>query len=319
MQTLCSKLELPAFTMVWFFLLVLLYFYFVVGPQSKENGQWDRGCTSQTERQERDWLERTATPFLFIGVLSTASNVKQRDALRDTWLSDPLVTSGTILVKFFISNSTRHLLSPEEQQHLQHQFVLVDCQDTYGAMFHKSEAIMEYGARLANATFVMKADDDTLIFPLQLMEFLKANEHRAKDLWVTGWAEKITKRSAKPESEFFIEESIWGEEVFPPYPQGGGYIMTVPLAEYFTTRLRMEHFPRHKWFEDLSIGLWIEQCKKEGVTIELQNDDRFVPTACAENVENVKHPFHMHRLKDREKIRCIWERYLEGEENLCCV
>ncbi|KAL6076678.1 hypothetical protein QOT17_002799 [Balamuthia mandrillaris] len=314
-KPLGRRFWLAAFAAAWFSLVVLLYSRFVA-PQSN---RWETGFASRTAMgEERDSVEASspnARPFLFIGVLSTSSNVEQRAALRETWMSDPLVTSGTVLVRFFISSSTAHLLSPEEQQQLRHQFVLVDCEDTYVAMYHKSEAILEYGSSRTGAPFVMKADDDTLIFPAQLVEYLRANEHRANELWVSGWVQDKTVPSRDANSLFYTPKRVWREDVFPPYPQGGGYVMTAPLAGFFATRLKLGHFRRHNRFEDVSVGLWIAQCKKEGVMIALQSDERFVRTACE---EDIKHPFHLHRLKDSERLRCIWKRYLEGQENICC-
>ncbi|KAL6055430.1 hypothetical protein QOT17_016763 [Balamuthia mandrillaris] len=316
MKPLGSKLWLPAFAAGWFFLVVLLYFY-LVGPQSnKEPGQWETGFASRTVVEERGPVEASfnVRPFLFIGVLSTSSHVEQRAALRETWMSDPLIISGTVLVKFFISSSTVHLLSAEEQQQLRHQFVMVDCEDSYVAMFHKSEAILEYGSSRTGAPFVMKTDDDTLIFPAQLVEYLRANEHMANEMWVSGWVQTKTVPSRDANSLLFTPKRIWREDVFPPYPQGGGYVMTASLARFFATRLKLGHFRRHNRFEDVNVGLWIAQCKNEGVMIALQSDERFVRTAC---VEDIKHPFHLHRLKDSERLRCIWKRYLEGQENIC--
>ncbi|CAM9384753.1 unnamed protein product, partial [Discosporangium mesarthrocarpum] len=115
-------------------------------------------------------------PLLAIGVISSMRNARQRQAIRDTWLSSLTERFGVGVVqyRFFVgilSITSRQALSGElvvpweavREIETYGDVVVMAHEDTYASVYHRAVGIFHWGVKDCNADFVMRANDDIYV------------------------------------------------------------------------------------------------------------------------------------------------------------
>lgn len=165
--------------------------------------------------------------------------VDRRAALRDTWAREGLVRGRRVKLIFLLGrsvdiredNNTQDMLRSESLHY--GDILQWDFADTFFNLTLKEVGFLRWfsescshsnGGGSGGPQFVFKGDDDVFVNTANLIRFLKG---RNPDVHLfTGdiipYARPIRNRHKK----YFISWYIYGDNPYPPYAGGGGYLMS---------------------------------------------------------------------------------------------
>lgn len=181
-------------------------------------------------------LVRTCDPRrtkLLVCVFSRPGNVANRQAIRDTW--GRALRNATADVFFLVGHSRSETLMPllREEMSTFDDIMLGNFTDSYYNLTLKSVTMARFAASYCpSVDFVMKTDDDVLINTAKLLADLGHLERRSRTIW--GYLAKDWKPKRSAESKWFVPAYIFGEDTFPDFVTGPGYLMSgdVPRLLY---------------------------------------------------------------------------------------
>lgn len=127
----------------------------------------------------------------------------------------------------------------------------------------------------------------------------------------------------------------WPHPSYPPWAHGPGYIISKDIANFivqghFNSNLKvcyllskLLYIQRSFFFlmlfgfvqlfklEDVSMGIWIEEYKKQNHTVHYISDDNFNNVGCSDGyvIAHYQNPKHM---------ACLWGKLREGPGPVCC-
>ncbi|GAA6098031.1 beta-1,3-galactosyltransferase 2-like [Tachysurus ichikawai] len=200
-------------------------------------------------------------PYIVIIVPVAPHDMKARNAIRSTWGNDSLVKDGDVLVLFllglpngsdFIMQQVR--IHQENQRHrdlLQSNFI-----DSYRNLTIKTMVMMEWlRDRCPQAYYAAKVDADMLINVVALTKMLLGPKSYHSN-YITGlvWYDNVVIRDQS--SKFYVPYEVYSKSVYPPYPLGMCYIISMDLPEKI---LDVSKKIKPIFIEDAYIGLCLEQ------------------------------------------------------------
>lgn len=202
-------------------------------------------------------------PFVVVVVPAAPQNTDARHAIRSTWGNDSLVRHGTVLVLFLLGlpsgNNSETQQRRIHEENLQHQDLLQsNFIDSYRNLTIKTMVMLEWlKDRCPQAFYAVKTDDDMLLNIRGLIKMLLDHD-KPLSSYITGlvWYDNVVIRD--PSSKFFMPHHVYPNSVYPPYPLGMCYIMSMDLPEQI---LRVSKNIKPIFLEDAYIGLCIERLK----------------------------------------------------------
>ncbi|CAN6455236.1 unnamed protein product [Victoria cruziana] len=100
----------------------------------------------------------------------------------------------------------------------------------------------------------------------------------------------------------------WPEEVYPPYANGPGYIISEDIARFIVSR----HTNRNLWLfkmEDVSMGLWVQDFNSSS-NVQYSHNWKFCQYGCMEDY------YTAHYQSPRQMI-CLWDKLQKGRARCC--
>ncbi|KAB5526140.1 hypothetical protein PHYPO_G00148330 [Pangasianodon hypophthalmus] len=202
-------------------------------------------------------------PYIVIIVPVAPRDVEARNAIRSTWGNDSLVQDGDVLVLFLLGLPSGS--DPETQQlrihqeNLRHRDLLQsDFVDSYRNLTIKTMVMLEWlRDHCPQAYYAAKVDADMLINVGALTQMLlRPTQHHSN--YITGlvWYGNIVIRD--PSSKFYIPHEVYPYPVYPPYPLGMCYIVSMDLPAKI---LHVSRKIKPIFIEDAYIGLCLEQLR----------------------------------------------------------
>ena len=132
-----------------------------------------------------------STNFIPILVLSKASNIEVRDAIRRTWGFDRLYRGNTLRIKIFFLVGTDDFITQRiiMEQNVFEDVIQVSLPDMYTFSPYKELAAMMWVRKyLPHVDYYIKTDDDVIMnIKLLVDEFLPVVEPISKQPLVIGW------------------------------------------------------------------------------------------------------------------------------------
>ncbi|KAL2462910.1 putative beta-1 [Forsythia ovata] len=261
-----------------------------------------------------DWSNRWKAPpilnrpvELFIGILSAGNHFAERMAVRKSWMQHRLIKSSNTVARFFVALHARKEVNVELKKEADFfgDIVIVPYMDNYDLVVLKTVAICEYGVRRASAKYIMKTDDDTFVrVDSLLMEAKKIPENKSLYIGNMNYYHKPM-RSGK----WAVTYEEWPEEVYPPYANGPGYIISSDIANFIVS-----DFEKHKLrlfkMEDVSMGMWVEKFS-DSRPVEYVHSLKFCQFGCIEDY------YTAHYQSPRQMI-CMWNKLQQRGRPLCC-
>ena len=181
--------------------------------------------------EETNVKGRTMKTFLLVVVLTGPNNVKRRNAMRSTWLNVTRnfisVTQRFVVGVAGIGNETRKLL--EEEQNLNGDMLLLEnFKDEYKQLTRKLLHALIWISQHVECSYVMKVDDDSFARLDIILSELKTKYHDVDNLY---WGFHRGNSRVKYAGPWAEKKWILSDRYL-PYALGGGYIISMKLAQY---------------------------------------------------------------------------------------
>ncbi|XP_042482961.1 beta-1,3-galactosyltransferase GALT1-like isoform X1 [Macadamia integrifolia] len=247
---------------------------------------------------------------LFIGVFSTANNFKPRMAVRRTWMQYSAVRSGSIAVKFFVGLHKNQMVNEELWNEAQTygDIQLMPFVDYYSLITWKTIAICLFGTEVVSAKYVMKTDDDAFVRVDEALASL--NRINVTHGLLYGLINSDSQPHRDPNSKWYISLEEWSEETYPPWAHGPGYVVSHDIAKAVNKRHKKGLLKMFK-LEDVAMGIWIAEMKKEGLDVRYEKEERVYNGGCNDG-------YVIAHYQGPREMLCLWQKLEDGKGAKCC-
>ncbi|CAL4936545.1 unnamed protein product [Urochloa decumbens] len=245
---------------------------------------------------------------LFIGILSATNHFAERMAVRKSWMISTR-RSSNVVVRFFVALNGKKEVNEELKREAEYfgDIVIVPFMDSYDLVVLKTIAIVEYGVRVVPAKHIMKCDDDTFVRIESVINQVKKVQS-GKSMYV-GNINYYHRPLRSGKWSVTCEE--WPEEVYPPYANGPGYVISSDIAQYILSEFDNKALRLFK-MEDVNMGMWVEKFNTTHRPVEYLHDVRFYQPGCFDGY------FTAHYQSPRHMI-CLWRKLQAGSAQCCNV
>lgn len=282
-------------------------------------GLWDPVCQLANEPTP------AGSTWLDLCVSSELDQRGRRDAIREGYGAHAAALN--VSLRFFVGQplpGTHDSYSIEGERKRYNDVVILPMQDTYENLTLKTLAMLSYSAACGSSPYVVKADDDVMVF-LHRLQVLTAKFDAdaymyktslgiyAGNLWINT-PPIVAKGNKNEESKWTLTEIPRDNATDPPlsrgkffYPYAGGpfYIMSRPAARFLQ---RNAHRLNWRWRnEDMAVGTWFA-----GADVETINTFQIKVLHWRWST----HPFvALHNIDDRHRVE-EWLREWGGNTTL---
>ncbi|KAF9679375.1 hypothetical protein SADUNF_Sadunf06G0008600 [Salix dunnii] len=105
-----------------------------------------------------------------------------------------------------------------------------------------------------------------------------------------------------------LNSDEWPEEVYPPYANGPGYVISTDIAKFVIAQNGKRSLRLFK-MEDVSMGMWVEQFNSS-TPVQYSHNWKFCQYGCLENY------YTAHYQSPRQMI-CLWDKLARGRAQCC--
>lgn len=247
--------------------------------------------------------------FLLVGVFSTGNNFKRRMTLRRTWMQYESVRSGEVAVRFFTGLHKNEQVNMElwKEAQMYGDIQFMPFVDYYTLITLKTVAICTFGSKIMPSKYIMKTDDDAFVRIDEVISSLKKSDPHGL---LYGLISFQSSPHRDKDSKWFISPKEWPNEMYPPWAHGPGYIISRDIAK-FVVRGHQERTLQLFKLEDVAMGIWIQQYKDSGHTVNYASDERFYNEGC--DTDYVLAHYQSPRL-----MMCLWEKLQKESQPVCC-
>lgn len=185
---------------------------------------------------------------LVILIFSARMNYDQRDAVRRCIVATTRLVQNNIAIKFVVGNHPSKASLPPEPDLLE-----LDLLDSYSSLPAKLKLGYRWALReYPSVQWVAKVDDDSIIWPNRLSQFLGSLS--SSKLTVVGkiFADEVVLDHGK-----WKEDNYKKNPIYPLFPKGSfGHVASRGVLEFLETKTVEELFEYQG--EDTSLGIWLE-------------------------------------------------------------
>lgn len=247
---------------------------------------------------------------LLVGVFSTANNFKRRMAVRRTWMQYPAVRSGSVAVRFFVGLHKNQRVNEElwNEARTYGDVQLMPFVDYYSLITWKTVAICIFGTHVVSGKYVMKTDDDAFVRIDEVIASLDRINVTHGLLY--GLINSDSRPHRSTDSKWFISPEEWPEETYPPWAHGPGYVVSHDIANAISKRHQSGQLKMFK-LEDVAMGIWIADLKKEGLEVRYEREERVYTEGC-------KNGYVVAHYQSPRDMLCLWQKLQEAKRAFCC-
>lgn len=246
---------------------------------------------------------------MLIGIFSIANNFDRRMALRRSWMQYEAIRSGNVAVRFFIglhkNMEVNFHLWKEAQAYGDIQ--LMPFVDYYSLLTLKTVAICILGTEILPAKYIMKTDDDAFV---RIDEVLSSLKGKVSDGLLYGLVSFDSSPIRDKDNKWYIGTEDWPHALYPPWAHGPGYVVSKDIARFIVQGHRKRVLPLFK-LEDVAVGIWVDQFKKEGHKVQYITDERFHNAGCESN-------YILAHYQSPRKVLCLWDKLQNDHKPKCC-
>ncbi|KAK8533923.1 hypothetical protein V6N12_047325 [Hibiscus sabdariffa] len=247
---------------------------------------------------------------LFIGVFSTATNFKRRMAVRRTWMQYPAVKSAAVAVRFFVGLHKNQIANEElwNEINTYGDIQLMPFVDYYSLITWKTVAICIFGTEAVSAKYVMKTDDDAFVRVDEVLATV--NKENLKNGMLYGLINYDAQPHRNAYSKWYISPEEYPERTYPPWAHGPGYVVSNDIAKAVHRKHKQGSLRMIK-LEDVAMGVWIAEMKKEGLKVNYMNEKRVYNEGCNDG-------FVVAHYQSPQEMFCLWQKLKEEGAAKCC-
>ncbi|XP_067891960.1 N-acetyllactosaminide beta-1,3-N-acetylglucosaminyltransferase 4-like [Heterodontus francisci] len=206
--------------------------------------------------------------FLLLVVKSLAENADRRASIRSTWGQERMIGGAWVRRVFLLglmesrirSQAVQAMVDLESEQH--GDVVQWGFRESFFNVTLKETLFWKWFSEDCRAVkFVLKGDDDVFVNVDNVVEYLK-DFNPSQDLYVgdvfRNWYPMRFKGS-----KYYIPLFLYGNEPYPPYAGGGGYLLSgTSIMKLYKASVSEELFP----IDDAFVGICARRAKIEVVT-----------------------------------------------------
>nr|GMC56306.1 hydroxyproline O-galactosyltransferase GALT6-like [Ipomoea batatas] len=244
---------------------------------------------------------------LFIGVLSTGNHFAERMAISQSWMQHRLIKSSNVVARFFVALHASKEVNVELKKEAEFfgDIVIVPYMDSYNLVVVKTVAISEYAVHIAFAKAIMKCDDDTFVrLDAVLNEVNKVPDSMSFYIGNINYYHRPL-RSGK----WAVAYEEWPEEVYPPYANGPGYMISSDIAHFIVSKFKNHKLKLFK-MEDVSMGMWVESFNSTK-PVEYVHSLKFCQSGCIQD-------YYTAHYQSPRQIMCLWNNLQKLGKPICC-
>ncbi|KAI3455963.1 hypothetical protein Pfo_012626 [Paulownia fortunei] len=245
---------------------------------------------------------------LFIGVLSATNHFAERMAVRKTWMQSLSVKTSKVAVRFFVALNPRSEVNAILKKEAAYfgDIEILPFMDRYELVVLKTVAICEYGVRNVTAAYIMKCDDDTFIRVDTILKEIEGVSP-GRSLYLGNL--NLLHRPLRT-GKWAVSYEEWPEEIYPPYANGPGYIISSDIAKYIVSQ-HANHSLRLFKMEDVSMGMWVEQFNSTK-NVKYSHNWKYCQYGCMED-------YHTAHYQSPRQMICLWDNLMKGRAHCCNV
>lgn len=243
---------------------------------------------------------------LFIGILSATNHFAERMAVRQTWMQSSAIKSLDVVVRFFVALNPRKEVNAVLKKEAAYfgDIVILPFMDRYELVVLKTIAICEFGVQNVTAAYIMKCDDDTFV---RVDSVLKQIDRISPKRSLYMGNLNLLHRPLR-NGKWAVTYEEWPEEVYPPYANGPGYIISSDIAKFIVSQHADQKLRLFK-MEDVSMGMWVEQFN-QSTTVQYSHSWKFCQYGCMVDY------YTAHYQSPRQMI-CLWDKLSRGQARCC--
>ncbi|KAG9439394.1 hypothetical protein H6P81_019559 [Aristolochia fimbriata] len=243
---------------------------------------------------------------LFIGILSATNHFAERMAVRKTWMQYRDFKSSKVVARFFVALNPRKEVNAALKKEADYfgDIVILPFMDRYELVVLKTIAICEYGVRNVTAAYVMKCDDDTFVRVDTVLKEIEGISSK-KSLYMGNL--NLLHRPLRS-GKWAVTYEEWPEEVYPPYANGPGYIISSDISKHVVAQHANQSLRLFK-MEDVSMGMWVEEFNAS-TPVQYSHNWKFCQYGCMEDY------YTAHYQSPRQMI-CLWDKLSRGGAHCC--
>ncbi|KAH8506922.1 hypothetical protein Peur_043897 [Populus x canadensis] len=243
---------------------------------------------------------------LFIGILSATNHFAERMAVRKTWMQSSVIKSSNVVARFFVALNPRKEVNAVLKREAAYfgDIVILPFMDRYELVVLKTIAICEFGVRNVSAAYIMKCDDDTFVrVDTVLKEIDRSSPNKSLYMGNLNLLHRPLRNG-----KWAVTFEEWPEEVYPPYANGPGYVISTDIAKFVIAQHGKRSLRLFK-MEDVSMGMWVEQFNSS-TPVQYSHNWKFCQYGCLENY------YTAHYQSPRQMI-CLWDKLARGRAQCC--
>lgn len=243
---------------------------------------------------------------LFIGILSATNHFAERMAVRKTWMQSQAIKSMDVVVRFFVALNPRKEVNAVLKKEAAYfgDIVILPFMDRYELVVLKTIAICDYGVQNVTAAHIMKCDDDTFVRVDSVMKEIGGISTK-RSLYMGNL--NLLHRPLRS-GKWAVTYEEWPQEVYPPYANGPGYIISSDIAKFIVSQHVNRRLRLFK-MEDVSMGMWVEQFNSS-TPVQYSHNWKFCQYGCMEDY------YTAHYQSPRQMI-CLWDNLARGRAHCC--
>ncbi|XP_031285856.1 hydroxyproline O-galactosyltransferase GALT2 isoform X1 [Pistacia vera] len=247
------------------------------------------------------------TPLhLFIGVLSATNHFAERMAIRKTWMQSSAIKHSNVAARFFVALNPRKEVNAMLKKEAAYfgDIIILPFMDRYELVVLKTIAICEFGIQNVTAAYIMKCDDDTFVRVDTVLKEIDGIS-RKRSLYMGNL--NLLHRPLR-NGKWAVTYEEWPEEVYPPYANGPGYVISSDIAKFIVSKHGNQSLRLFK-MEDVSMGMWVEQFNSTK-PVQYSHNWKFCQYGCMEGY------YTAHYQSPRQMI-CLWDKLVRGRAQCC--
>lgn len=241
----------------------------------------------QPQRQQQ--RQQPPLPHVFVGVLSGSHNLAARQAIRQTWGSDPRLST---VVFFVLRPRTLQGVHSLREEAAQHGDIVVtsDILESYYNCTHSVVSMLRAAAALGNSIdYLIKTDDDAYLRVGLLLEGLS---HMPRQWLYSGHGMRPV--PTPRDGTWAIPFDAWPHPMTPPYSYGLGYVLSADLVRHLAAGALHAAMPNPDILvpiEDIAVGIATEALSRwQGASVTLDTSLSYSLTGCSEQSAFVQLP-----------------------------
>lgn len=266
--------------------------------------------------------------LLFVGVLSSAQNGHKRSVIRSSWMQHPqLALGGQVTVKFFVGKVVgedeaadgrkrrRGRTSEEDQLREEAErfedVVMLPLKDSPKGRARKLLGFLRwYLEEGPRAAYVAKLEDHAYVHVDLLLPLL--GRDLASPSYVAMGLIHECDSSRTVARDGFLAQSAesFPESEYPPYPDGGGYLLSAPLVEAIGQTYYKDLRNQALVLEGAALGVWIRSLKQSMIPV-LYTKIPMTKNGCSKGDALTIH-------MKPDQMECMSKKRLEGLADICC-